>query len=134
MAIYRDQSRQQVKVSGAAIQTAFEVGFGVPGFNPSLKDITDEGAIIPNATFVSFSYNLTITNSGDVIYDPQGNATYAQTHPGAIAAPNRWPNGSIIGVLVDRIDNTVQFTLNGVAQGGPFDISGLADKNIFPFA
>src|ERR1700722_9140600 len=134
MAIYRDQSRQQVKVSGAAIQTAFEVGFGVPGFNPSLKDITDEGAIIPNATFVSFSYNLTITNSGDVIYDPQGNATYAQTHPGAIAAPNRWPNGSIIGVLVDRIDNTVQFTLNGVAQGGPFDISGLGSKTVFPFA
>jgi hypothetical protein len=36
--------------------------------------------------------------------------------------------------LVDRIDDTVQFTLNGVPQGGPFDISGLGDKTVFPFA
>jgi hypothetical protein len=82
---------------------------------------------------VGFSYNLTVTNSGDVIYDPQGNAIFAQTHPGG-AAPNQWPNGSVIGVLVDRIDDTVQFTLNGVPQGGPFDISGLGDKTVFAFA
>jgi hypothetical protein len=129
-----EKTYYEIKVSGAAVETAFSVGFGVPGFNPSLINIRDEGAIIPNATYVAFGYNLAIANSGDVIYDPQDNADYAATHPGAIAAPNRWPNGAIIGVLVDRIDNTVQFTLNGVAQGGPFDISGLGDKNVFPFA
>ena len=64
--------------------------------------------------------------------DPQGNATYAKTHPGAIAAPNQWSNGSIIGVKVDRIDNTVQFTLNGQGQE-VIDISGLAGKTIYPF-
>jgi hypothetical protein len=121
-------------VSGAAVETAFTVGFGVHGFNPSGVNLADEGAIIPNATFLGFSYNLGIANSGDVIYDPQNNATYAQTHPGAAGSPNQWPNGSVIGVLVDRIDNTVQFTLNGVAQGGPFDISGIGDKTVYPFA
>ncbi len=298
-------------VSGAAVQTAFTVGFGVHGFNPSAINLADEGAIVPNATFLGFSYNLGIANSGDVdklkgwiaetlprttrevgawietecgviyasrcgliallhrlgmehrkpktvsskldpekqaafikryenllnqigddeavlfgdavhpthavrpvgcwapkdiplavpqtsgrqrlnihgaidletgktriieaatvnavstimllmaietmypgkrlihlfvdnaryhhaklvqvIYDPQGNVTYAQTHPGAAGSPNRWPNGSVIGVLVDRVDATVQFTLNGVAQGGPFDISGLGDKTVYPF-
>jgi hypothetical protein len=120
-------------VSGAAVQTAFTVGFGVHGFNPSAINLADEGAIVPNATFLGFSYNLGIANSGDVIYDPQGNVTYAQTHPGAAGSPNQWPNGSVIGVLVDRVDNTVQFTLNGVAQGGPFDISGLGDKTVYPF-
>jgi hypothetical protein len=75
-------------VSGAAVQTAFTVGFGVPGFDPSNQNIADEGANVQNATFVGFSYNLTVTNSGDVIYDPQGNATFAQTHPGG-AAPNQ---------------------------------------------
>ncbi len=84
----------EIKVSGAAVETAFSVGFGVPGFNPSLINIRDEGAIIPNATYVAFGYNLAIANSGDVIYDPQDNADYAATHPGAIAAPNRWPNGA----------------------------------------
>jgi hypothetical protein len=123
----------EYRVSGAAIQTAFTVGFGIHGFNPSNQNIADEGAIIPNATFLGFSYNLTITNTGDVIYDPQGNATYAQTHPGAIASPNQWPDGSIIGVLVNRINNTAEFTLNGVVQGGPFDISGLAGKVIYPY-
>src|ERR1700722_14281023 len=121
-------------VSGAAVQTAFTVGFGVHGFNPSAVNLKAEGEIIPNATFLGFSYNLGIANSGNVIYDPQDNADYATLHPGAIAAPNQWPNGSVIGVLVDRIDNTVQFTLNGVPQGGPFDISGLGDKTVFPFA
>jgi hypothetical protein len=123
----------EFKVSGAAIQTAFNVGFGVHGFDPSNKDITDEGAHISNATFVGFSYNLSITNSGDVIYDPQGDATYRQTHPGALAAPNQWPNGSVIGVMVDRINNTVQFTLNGRSEGGPFDISGLGSQTLYPF-
>jgi hypothetical protein len=61
-------------VSGAAVQTAFTVGFGVHGFNPSAVNLADEGAIIPNATFLGFSYNLGIANSGDVIYDPQNNA------------------------------------------------------------
>src|SRR3984885_3593337 len=121
-------------VSGAAVQTAFTVGFGVHGFNPSAVNLKAEGAIIPNATFLGFSYNLGIANSGNVIYDPQDNADFAKIHPGAIAAPNQWPNGSIIGVLVDRIDNTVQFTLNGAPQGGPFDISGLGSKTVFPFA
>jgi hypothetical protein len=122
----------EFKVSGAAIQTAFNVGFGVHGFNPSNVNIADEGAHISNATFMAFAYNLTQTNSGDVVADPQGNATYAQTHPGAIAAPNQWPDGSIIGVMVDRIDNTVEFTLNGKSQG-VIDISGLAGKTIYPF-
>jgi hypothetical protein len=122
----------EFKVSGAAVQTAFNVGFGVHGFNPSNVNIADEGAHISNATFMAFAYNLTQTNSGDVVADPQGNATYAATHPGAVAAPNQWPNGSIIGVMVDRIDNTVEFTLNGKSQG-VIDISGLAGKTIYPF-
>ena len=123
----------EYRVSGAAVNTAFTVGFGVHGFNPSAVNLADEGATIRNATFLGFSYNLGIANSGDVIYDPQNNATYAQTHPGAAGSPNRWPNGSVVGVLVDRIDNTVEFTLNGVAQGGPFDISGIGDKTVYPF-
>ena len=78
-------------VSGAAVQTAFTVGFGVHGFNPSAVNLKAEGAIIPNATYVAFGYNLAIANSGDVIYDPQDNADYAKNHPGAIAVPNQWP-------------------------------------------
>ncbi len=122
----------EFKVSGAAIQTAFTVGFGVHGFDPSNKNIAAEGMHVSNATFVGFAYNLTITNSGNVVADPQGNATYSKTHPGAIAAPNQWSNGSIIGVMVDRINNTVEFTLNGHAQE-VIDISGLAGKTIYPF-
>ena len=80
----------EFKVSGAAIQTAFTVGFGVHGFDPSNKNIHNIGAHIGNATFLGFSYNLTETNSGNVVYDPQGNSNYAATHPGAIAAPNQW--------------------------------------------
>ena len=122
----------EFKVSGAAIQTAFTVGFGVHGFDPSNKNIAAEGMHVTNATFVGFAYNLTITNSGNVVADPQGNATYRQTHPGAIAAPNQWSDGSIIGVMVDRVANTVQFTLNGHGQE-VIDISGLAGKTIYPF-
>jgi hypothetical protein len=84
---------------------------------------------VSNATFLGFAYNLTITNSGNVVADPQGNATYRQTHPGAIAAPNQWSDGSIIGVKVDRVANLVQFTLNGHGQE-VIDISGLAGKTI----
>ncbi len=123
----------EYKVSGAAMQTAFTVGFGVHGFDPSNKNITAEGMHVSNATFLGFAYNLTITNSGNVIYDPQGNATYRTTHPGALAAPNQWYNGSVIGVMVDRINEKVQFTLNGRSQGGAFDISGLGSKTIYPF-
>ena len=61
----------EIKVSGAAIETAFTVGFGVLGFNPSAVNLKAEGEIIPNTTFVGFSYNLGIANSGNVIYDPQ---------------------------------------------------------------
>jgi hypothetical protein len=123
----------EFKVSGAAIQTAFTVGFGVHGFDPSNKNIHDIGAHVANATFLGFAYNLTETNSGNVVYDPQGNWNYAATHPGALAAPNRWPDGSVIGVMVDRIDNTAQFTLNGILQGPPIDISGMAGKTLYPF-
>ena len=124
----------EFKVSGAAIQTAFTVGFGVHGFDPSNKNIHNIGAHIGNATFLGFSYNLTETNSGNVVYDPQGNWNYAATHPGAIAAPNQWGNGAIVGVLVDRTNNNAQFTLNGMTQGPPIDISGMAGKTLYPFA
>jgi hypothetical protein len=122
----------EFKVSGAAIQTAFTVGFGVHGFDPSNKNIAAEGMHVSNATFLGFAYNLTITNSGNVVADPQGNATYRQTHPGAIAAPNQWSDGSIIGGLVDRVANTAEFTLNGHGQE-VIDISGLAGKTFYPF-
>jgi hypothetical protein len=124
----------EFKVSGAAIQTAFTVGFGVHGFDPSNKNIHNVGAHIGNATFLGFSYNLTETNSGNVVYDPQGNWNYAATHPGAIAAPNQWGNGAVVGVMVDRINNNAQFTLNGTTEGPPIDISGMAGKTLYPFA
>jgi hypothetical protein len=120
----------EYKVSGAAIQTAFTVGFGVHGFNPSNVNIAAEGKTIPNASFVGASYNETITNSGNVIYDPQGNATRTAAQG---PAPNQWYNGSVVGVLVDRINDKVEFTLNGKVQGGQFDISGIGDKTVFPF-
>jgi hypothetical protein len=71
-----------------------------------------------------------VTNSGNVIYDPQGNATRTTAQG---PAPNQWSDGSIVGVLVDRINDTVQFTLNGAPQGGPFDIAGLGNKTVYPF-
>jgi hypothetical protein len=123
----------EYRVSGAAIETAFNVGFGQHGFDPSNKDIRAEGVHVSNATFLAFAYNLDITNTGDVIYDPQGNAGYATRHPGTIASPNQWSDGSIVGVMVDRINNTVQFTLNGRSEGGAFDISGLGSKTVYPF-
>jgi hypothetical protein len=36
--------------------------------------------------------------------------------------------------MVDRIDNSAQFTLNGVPQGPPIDISGMAGKTLYAFA
>jgi hypothetical protein len=102
----------------------------VHGFDPANKNIAAEGIPVPNASFLGFSYNLTVTNSGNVIYDPQGNATRTTAQG---PAPNQWSDGSIVGVLVDRINDTVQFTLNGAPQGGPFDIAGLGNKTVYPF-
>jgi hypothetical protein len=116
-------------VTGAAVQTAFSVGFAVHGANVSNKNLMAEGETIPYSQFVAFSYNLGISNNGDVIYDPQHNATRTAAQG---PAPNQWRNGSVIGVLLDRVDNTVEFTLNGVPQGGAFDISGIGDQTVYP--
>jgi hypothetical protein len=116
-------------VTGAAVQTAFSVGFGVHGANVSNKNLTAEGETVPYSQFVAFSYNLGISNNGDVIYDPQHNATRTAAQG---PAPNQWPNGSVIGVLLDRVADTVEFTLNGVVQGGAFDISGIGNQAIYP--
>ncbi len=116
-------------VTGAAIQTAFSVGFAVHGADVSNKNLMAEGETVPYSQFVAFSYNLGISNNGDVIYDPQHNATRTAAQG---PAPNQWPDGSVIGVMLDRVDNTVEFTLNGVPQGGAFDISGIGDQVVYP--
>ena len=63
------------------------MGFGVHGFNPSAVNLKAEGAIIPNATFLGFSYNLGIANSGNVIYDPQDNADFAKILSSPLGGP-----------------------------------------------
>jgi hypothetical protein len=45
----------EYRVSGARIQTAFTVGFGVHGFDPANKNIAAEGIPVPNASFLGFS-------------------------------------------------------------------------------
>lgn len=111
-------------VSGAAIQTAFSVGFGAHGSNIGNIDITPDGTTPKHGTWDYFSYNRTITNSGFVVSDPQDNA-----HRGPTA--NTWRNGAKIGVEVDRINNQVTFLLDGKSQG-TFSIANLNGQSLFP--
>jgi len=116
----------EFQVSGAALYTAFGVGFGElgandGGYNPGL---VSSNSVPKGAAELEFSYNLGITEGQSIVYDPQANAPQPP--------PNQWANGSTIGVEVDRIDNTATFFLNGQQQGGPINISAMAGETLYP--
>jgi hypothetical protein len=111
-------------VSGAAVQTAFGVGFGEVGSDLSNIDLTAEGKTITNSTFVETTYNGTITNGGNIISDPQDNADRGP-------APNTWGDGTTIGVEVDRVNNQVTFLVND-RDTGTFSIAALAHEPLVP--
>jgi len=124
----------EIRVSGAALLTAFGTGISEhnTNFGPFNPTVVDPNSIT-NSNYIEASYNLGIANGGHVVYDPQDNAHFAQTHPGAIAAPNQWSDGAVIGVEVDRVNNQATFYLNGVQQGGPFSIQALQGETLYPF-
>jgi hypothetical protein len=122
----------QFTVSGAAVQTALNVGFGVHGANVGNQNEHAEGQTIKPLTFMTVGYNGVVAANGNWIYDPQDNADWAKTHGAGTAAPNLWPNGTVIGVEVDRIDQTAQFIVNGQNWGGSFSIAGLGNATIYP--
>jgi hypothetical protein len=116
----------EFQVSGAALYTAFGVGFGElgandGGYNPGL---VSSNSVPKGAAELEFSYNLGIAEGQSIVYDPQANAPQPP--------PNQWANGSTIGVEVDRIDNTATFFLNGQQQGGPININAMAGETLYP--
>jgi predicted xylan-binding protein with Ca-dependent carbohydrate-binding module len=116
----------EFQVSGAALYTAFGVGFGELGANDGgySPGLVSSNSVPKGAPELEFSYNLAITEGQSIVYDPQANAPQPP--------PNQWANGATIGIEVDRIDNTAQFFLNGVAQGGPINISAMAGETLYP--
>ena len=122
----------EFKVSGAAVFTAFSAGFGELGSNNGgyANQLVNSNNVPRGAAELEASYNLGITEGKSIVYDPQDNIGDALA--GRAPAPNRWANGAVIGVEVDRPNNTAQFFLNGVAQGGPINISAMAGETLYP--
>src|ERR1700722_13367725 len=123
----------EFKVSGAALLTAFGVGFGIPGSNDGGYDpshVVSSSSVPNGAAETEFGYNRGITEGHSVVYDPEGNV--ADHNAGRSPAPNSWSNGAVIGVEVDRIDKTATFFLNGQQQGPPVDIAAMGNETLFP--
>jgi Ca-dependent carbohydrate-binding module xylan-binding len=116
----------EFQVSGAALYTAFGVGFGELGANDGgyKPGLVSSNSVPKGAAELEFSYNLGIAEGQSIVYNPQANAPQPP--------PNQWADGSTIGVEVDRIDNTATFFLNGQQQGGPINISAMAGETLYP--
>jgi hypothetical protein len=127
------KSYYEVTVSGAQIETAFSVGIGEHGSDVSNKNEHAEGETINNGSNIYYSYNGVVSNTGNWVRDPNDDADWTKVHgtTDGPAAPNTWANNSVIGVAVDRIDNTVGFTLNGQNEG-TYSIKDLKDETLFP--
>jgi 2-keto-3-deoxy-6-phosphogluconate aldolase len=122
----------EVTVNGANattsfIQTAFSIGVSVYDQNISTTHgVPPNPNFAPNpGTWISCSYNETVSlgnNNGDgeCVYDPQDNWEYSTLHPGALAAPSVWNDGTVISVGVDRTVTPAQvyFYVNGNLWGG----------------
>jgi hypothetical protein len=65
-----------------------------------------------------------VTNGGNIVADPQNNADHGP-------APNIWPNGTKIGVEVNRINDQVTFIVNG-RNTGTFSIAALGHESLVP--
>ena len=67
--------------------------------------------------------------TGLTYYSANGNKIYEGTRSTYGAT---WTTGDIIGVAVDRVNDTVQFYKNNTGQG-TIDISGLSDNVFYPY-